>query len=431
MDLTNIINSARAAALANSIRSTRYEDLTPEQRLQIEQSLAHFDYFQGYEEEDTPAQKAQKFNAAVLAFTQDNNLQDLNPLQQFLAIIFSFLESKGVNLNTIFGGLREVPVVGESVAETLDKLSAGSPSRNWDRYRGPRADQAVDLPVTTEIEQGALGQTLAVPPSADSNHQGRYRLVTVATSSEGRNTRAEMVMLNPDGDVVWRSMMHSGSNNLRSLPGLRTAQDGRPITTEYEINWNDVRLNRRDRLGLAGMSMSDGSPGYSFTLENPDNMAEIGGAGRSAFRIHPGARGVGTAGCLEFLDSSGGISAESDRNARSFLALMTSLPADQRPVSLEVLNPVMLGQQVDVVPPRISTASRSGGNAEVEAIALASTRNSRAPNNRATTTLGNGRFDVEDIAAGASKIADNISAMAANLRLPKLHNLAISFPKFS
>jgi hypothetical protein len=46
-------------------------------------------------------------------------------------------------------------------------------------------------------------------------------------------------------------------------------------------------------------------------------------------------------------------------------------------------------------------------------------------------TFGSIAHGISDIAAGASKIADDIGAMAANLRLPKLPNLGISFPKFS
>ncbi len=372
MDLTNIINSARAAVLANNIRSTRYEDLTPDQRRQIETSLTYFDYFQGYDETDTDAQKAQKFNDAVQAFTTDNKFDKLSPFQQFLAMIFSFLEANGVNLNQTFGALRNIPGVGAAVGDTIDTVSANDPSRNWDRYTGPRAGQSVDLPLATQIEHGALGATLSVPQPASAEHQGRYRLVTVATDSQGNNTRAEMVVLNPQGQVVWRSMMNSGSGGAHSLPGLRTARDGQPVTTEYHLDWNDVRLNRRDRLGLTGMSMSDGSPGFSFTLENPTNIAELGGAGRNGFRIHPGGRNVGTAGCLEFLGQDGQIGAESDRNARSFAALMTSLPPDQRPTSLEILNPKMLGQHVEFAQARPQTATVPGANSTVRAAAAAS-----------------------------------------------------------
>ena len=344
MDLTDNINKTQAIALASNIRSVRYEDLTPDQRQQMETSLGHFDYFQGYNESDSEAEKAKKFNTAVQSFVADNHLDGLDPFQQFLTILFSFLESNGTDLNQTFGALRHLPFVGKAI----DSALANSPSHHWNRSNSPAPGQSVDLPATGQIPQGALGAIVPVPPSATAGHDGRYRLVTVATGSQGNKTGTEMVVMNPQGEVVWRSAMNSGSGNARSLPGLRTAFDGQAVTTEYRLDWNDVRLNRQDRLGMTGMSLSDGSPGFSFTLENPSNMAQLGGAGRNDFRIHPGGRNVGTAGCLEFLDSHGGISRESDRNARSFAALMTSIPPDQRPISLEILNPKMIGQQIEI-----------------------------------------------------------------------------------
>ena len=331
------------AAFAQNIKSLRYESLTPEQRAHLEQSLGYFDYFTGYDDGDDEAAKARKLNAAIDAFVADNKLENLNPLQQFLAMLLSFLDANGVDTSVLSGVLPK-------------EVTDSEPANHWRRGADPKSGQPIAIPAT--VETGALGATLTPPAAEGTDKNGRYRLMTVATDGHGRETSTEMVVLDPAGKVVWRGKMNSGAANCDSLPGLRTVFDGRPITTEYKIDWNDVRLDRRDKAGLRGMSYSDGSPGFSFTLENPANIAALGGGGRGDFRIHPGGRDVGTAGCLEFLDHNGGLSKESDRQAYSFMALMTSLPPSQRPVSLEVLNARMLGQHVEVAPPRAAAGSK-------------------------------------------------------------------------
>ncbi|MFZ4541279.1 MAG: hypothetical protein ACOYNL_05640 [Rickettsiales bacterium] len=338
MDISQLFKVAQQTLLAGKIKGMRYAELTPEQRKAVEESLGYFDYFHGYAENETEETKKKKFDEAVISFVADNKLENLSSFQQFITLLFSFLSGNGQETDSLASAL---PAGG----------AEHNPSRQWSRAAPPRQDQTVILP--GNISKGELGSTLP-PPAATADKNGRYRLMTVATDAQASSTRTEMVVLDPAGKVVWRNAMNSGASSLEGLPGLR-AQSSKAITTEYKIDWNDVRLDRKDALAQRAMSYSNGKPGFSFTLTNPDNLAEIGGAGRSAFRIHPGGRGVGTAGCLEFIDSNGGISTESDRAAQSFVDLMTSLPPSQRPVSLEVLNSTMLEQHRGIGTPQLAT----------------------------------------------------------------------------
>lgn len=172
-------------------------------------------------------------------------------------------------------------------------------------------------------------------PDGAASTQGRYRLLTVATDKRGNKVQSHMVLVDASGQIVWQGMMNSGGTR-DYLPGLMTSVAGQNITAQYPINWQDIRLNRADN---PDMSYSDGSPGYSISINNASNMARLGGAGRDLFRIHPGGRSVSTSGCLEFIDSNGGISRESDQQARSFLDAMQQIPPNQRPLALEIVNP--------------------------------------------------------------------------------------------
>lgn len=175
-------------------------------------------------------------------------------------------------------------------------------------------------------------------PQGSADTQGRYRLLTVATDTRGNKVQSHMILVDASGNKVWEGMMNSGGTR-EYLPGLLSSLAGQNITAEYPINWNDVRLNRADN---PDMSYSDGSPGYSITIENASNIARLGGVGRNLFRIHPGGRTVTTSGCLEFIDANGNINTASDQSARSFLRAMQQIPENQRPRALEIVNPDVL-----------------------------------------------------------------------------------------
>jgi murein DD-endopeptidase MepM/ murein hydrolase activator NlpD len=174
---------------------------------------------------------------------------------------------------------------------------------------------------------------------SQSARDGRYQLVTVAAGADGNIAIAEMLLMNPQGQVVWRGQMRSGNRSgAQPLPGLR-ADLGRSVTAEYPIHYDQIRTDRTDN----GFHYADGSPGFSIYLQNASNMAEIGGAGRDLFRIHTSeytSRDGGTHGCLGFVHS--------DASAREFLRIMQSLPASQRPASLKVLNPHLYGRDSEI-----------------------------------------------------------------------------------
>ncbi len=178
-------------------------------------------------------------------------------------------------------------------------------------------------------------------PLNSSVAENRYRLVVVATGeARGKQVSTEMALLDPSGKAVWSGYANSGGKS-NFLPGL-TSDLGRGITAQYPIEWNRISTNRTDELGREGMSYSNGAAGYFVPLGNASNMGELGGAGRSAFGIHPNGTDASTRGCTGFTDANGKINATSDKTARDFLKIMQSLPASERPTALEVINPKIM-----------------------------------------------------------------------------------------
>lgn len=174
-------------------------------------------------------------------------------------------------------------------------------------------------------------------PSGSSSSD-RYRLVVAATGApSGKEVAAEMVLLDTQGNAVWRGTMNSGGKR-NFLPGL-TSDLGRGVTAEYPIGWDRISTNRTDALGREGMSYSNGAAGYFIPLNNAKNMGELGGAGRYAFGIHPNGIDDTTSGCLAFVDANGDLNSSSDKSARTFYQAMMNIPADKRPKALEVINP--------------------------------------------------------------------------------------------
>ena len=318
----------KAKAAPASIAAGGYSALTPEQRAAVNKSLGYFDYLQDVSPDADEATRQKELEEAYRKYMADSGWQNLTPIEQFLALIISFLSGNGIDVSA-FKSLLPPEVFNQATG-----------NGRWEKSHGPIAGQPIEFP--DHVIPVGLGTEKV--PSADTaiGKEGRYRLMAVPTGEKNNGVNSEMVVVDPDGKVVWSGLMHSGSGNKVPLPGLQHTLNGKSVTTEYAIDWNDVRMGRTDPIGKGGMCYSDGSAGFSFTLVNPDNLAAIGGAGRGEFRIHPGGHGVGTSGCQEFLDSKGQISAESDAQARSFAKLMNSLPADKRPTGLEILNPKML-----------------------------------------------------------------------------------------
>lgn len=192
-------------------------------------------------------------------------------------------------------------------------------------------------------------------PQGGPDTQGRYRLVTMNGEATGPDSRArvesEMVLIDPDGRVVWRGDAVTGGWGSRggALPGMnpetyRRDMSDRPIIAEYEINYSgsDRRSARRNPT----FAYANGEGGFFMHLLNPTNMRELGGAGRDEFGIHPGGellsdrgREVNSAGCMKL---------ESDNGARDFWDIMMSLPPDQRPASLEIVNRDHVGREIQM-----------------------------------------------------------------------------------
>ena len=306
---------AQALETASTLEGLRYENLSPTQRYAAEQALGHFDYFHGYGRVETEEDRKRLFNEAINQFTQDYDLSSLSFGDQFKALIGMFLNAIGF---------------GEQLPE-LGIEASNLPSANWENGHDAPRNSNTEVP-TEAATPGELGASLEIPQGSTQTNN-RYRMMVVRTDNDGSDQHAtgELVLTDQNGRVVWRADIASGADNRGngSLPGL--GEDlGRAITTTYRIDYNDIRLNRRDRIGMVGMSYTDGSPGYSFTLINPDNIAEIDGEGRNHFRIHPAGVNPGrNLGCIEF---------PNDIDAREFLRIMQSLPESQRPYGLEVLS---------------------------------------------------------------------------------------------
>lgn len=267
--------------------------------------------------------------------------------------------------------------IGQYVAPFLQGMGmptpgygpGGSPGAgNWGRegsYNGPAASE-----LKYSLPKGALGSEKEIPENSQTD--GRYRVMLVKTAGDKYSAYGEMVLVNPQGEVEARYNVHSGGAGKGALPGM-SADTGEAVTAMYNLNWSDIRLNRGDRIGRAGMHYADGSLGYSFTIENPSNMAEIGGAGRNLFRIHPGGKTVKSLGCVEFLDDEGKLSTErqkgdksSDAAAKHFLARMLELSKDKgtRPLGLEVVNGKHLKEKgIEIAPekaPAVPTTPEDG-----------------------------------------------------------------------
>ena len=294
-DLPGIIAYANAHSdvLARRLRPENIAELSAGQRAALEHFLAYLEYIDDIDEEGVD--RDERLRRALGEYSEDH---DGNPVASFIQEIILIIAR-------MFGL--------EEQARGIMGMEAPE----------PQTAPTETAPLTTEP---VLGEQRAIPAGGEN---GRYRLMTVARDSGRGILSTEMVLVAADGTVAARYDMRSGGGGRGSLPGLDDTDSSRPsdpITAEYRINWDDVRTGRRER----GMRYSDGSPGYSFTIENPSNLAAIGGAGRDYFRIHPQGNGAGTAGCLEFVNDDAG---------RHFYRMMMSLPESQRPQNLEVLNP--------------------------------------------------------------------------------------------
>ncbi|MBN8543056.1 MAG: hypothetical protein J0M34_02195 [Alphaproteobacteria bacterium] len=286
--------SEHRSVIAQRLRPENIGQLSATQRAALERFLEYLEYV-----EDLSAEQAVRDEQLRRALTEYNEDFDGDPVGNFIQEFILFF-ARLFGLEDKARGLFDV-------AEPAPESAPFTPA--------PRFDATAILGEQNSIPRGGV--------------DGHYRLMTVARNSGAGILSAEMVLVAPDGSVAARYDMRSGGAGRGSLPGLDDVDASRadsPVTAEYRINWNDVRINRRER----AMRYSDGTLGYSFTLENSSNIAAIGGAGRNYFRIHPqGTGGAGTAGCLEFSD---------DAAARHFYQMMMSLPENQRPQSLEVLN---------------------------------------------------------------------------------------------
>lgn len=246
-------------------------------------------------------------------------------------------------------GLQEVPDV---LAHLLPTIADGKTPKE------PVLDQdfAKILRNKESLPLGVLGSIIEIPP-ASKEEEGRYRVVTMKIGYlKGRaddfgnpTVLAETVLVDPQGVVVERFINSSGGNKRGALPGYILADYEQPgaVNTKYRFNWLGDGV-RRDRSDEPAMSYSDKTPGYSLAIDesrkDPAHARRIGlllgdGDWRSEFRFHPGGSGVGTEGCIEFLDADCNISADSDAAARKFLALIDAMPRDKKPKNLEVMHP--------------------------------------------------------------------------------------------
>jgi hypothetical protein len=189
----------------------------------------------------------------------------------------------------------------------------------------------------------------SIPSAPDK--QGRYRLVTLnGTAHRGKNSDlviTQLLLLDPSGSVVSDMKVVSGGWGRGALPGLnpdtyRGDFSQRPLVAEYPLNWDNMRESRPDR---PSFGYSDGTPGFSVAIDNAANMAELGGAGRDAFRIHPGGQRMSaygrepqSEGCLKILN---------DREARQFWKKLMSLSPEERPLSLEIVNRHYIGRPIE------------------------------------------------------------------------------------
>lgn len=84
--------------LAGRLRSTRYETLSPEQRMSIETALNNFGYFDGYTAQDTADRQGQRLNASIDSFVRDFAFDNLNYEQKNLVQI---AHTPGANIDLI------------------------------------------------------------------------------------------------------------------------------------------------------------------------------------------------------------------------------------------------------------------------------------------------------------------------------------------
>jgi len=296
-------------------------DISAEHRQAIEHFLGYFDALNDYDsQEPSDKRRNELLQRELVEFIENLGVRDPTATPEAAADV-----AAGTYAGAI--GVPEGTVVGEG-AEAVTALAPPF-DRPSDTDTPP--PEPPSRPVTYD-RNGITGRSL-VPPGGET---GNYRIlaVQVGTLRGGNSAHVQMVVVNPQGEIVRTFDMASGGSRTGSgysginsaLPGLDDAANTQ--TVDYKIDWNDVRLNRGDR----GFRYHDtNEPGFSFSLTNPSNLAELGGAGRNHFRIHPNNFGNdGSQGCLTFRD---------DNQAREFRDFMLSLlNSGARPEEVEVVS---------------------------------------------------------------------------------------------
>lgn len=241
---------------------------------------------------------------------------------------------------------------GDETMRTLDaKVAAKAAMEDGAVVALPKP---APTPAKPKVAAGVVGGALNddTLPQGASDKEGRYRLVTVNAQATGPHSRrrveSEMVLMDPDGDVVWRGKLVSGGWGKKggALPGmtddLPASYDSQQIITEYKINYE----GSGPRPKRPTFRYATEETGFFYHLLNPNNIAELGGANRGDFGIHPGGQRLTSQGTPVM--SAGCLKLVKDADARSFDAILKSLPKDQRPLSLEIANENFVGRDVQM-----------------------------------------------------------------------------------